>query len=389
MGVLHHAERPEFIEVYEEVRRRAQHGERPLPAAAAQPSAAASPAVGADMPTGRYEIRLSGSGGQGLILAAVILAEAAVSPAKKSCRSQSYGPEARGGASQAAVIISDDEIDYPEVEAADLTLCLSQPAFDKFAPQTRPGGLVLYDSGLVTPGVVQRRASARPAVHADGPASGRHAHGGQRGLAGRHRRRSSPPWTARRWPTASASGCRPRLVEANLKALAAGAAAGDAARPASGSLTRPPVGALIIVLGVVGLLAAAAAFGELSWDAVRRRHYLDIVVAAGRGGPGRLAAARLRRLHPAVSAAGPAVAGPSRSPRPRPFLQATPAPKLCRPPADTDRWEKQWRARLGAPGCGRWTRPPKGGGVARRILVVDDEAGHPQARSGSADRRRL
>jgi len=101
---------------------------------------------------GRFEIRLSGSGGQGLILAAVILAEAAVSLGKEVVQSQSYGPEARGGASQAAVIISDDEIDYPEVEAADLTLCLSQPAFDKFAPQTRPGGLVLYDSGLVTPG---------------------------------------------------------------------------------------------------------------------------------------------------------------------------------------------------------------------------------------------
>ena len=105
-----------------------------------------------DPADGRYEIRLSGSGGQGLILAAVILAEAAVSRGKEVVQSQSYGPEARGGASQAAVIISDDEIDYPEVEAADLTLCLSQPAFDKFAPQTRPGGLVLYDSGLVVPG---------------------------------------------------------------------------------------------------------------------------------------------------------------------------------------------------------------------------------------------
>jgi 2-oxoglutarate ferredoxin oxidoreductase subunit gamma len=101
---------------------------------------------------GRYEVRLSGSGGQGLILAAVILAEAAVVSGKEVVQTQSYGPEARGGASQAAVIISDEEIDYPEVESADLTLCLSQAAFDAFAPQARPGGVVLYDDGLVTPG---------------------------------------------------------------------------------------------------------------------------------------------------------------------------------------------------------------------------------------------
>ncbi len=123
-----------------------------LPVMTAAGSCAPSAAAVPDPAAGCYEIRLSGSGGQGLILAAVILAEAAVSRGKEVVQSQSYGPEARGGASQAAVIISDDEIDYPEVEAADLTLCLSQPAFDKFAPQTRPGGLVLYDSGLVVPG---------------------------------------------------------------------------------------------------------------------------------------------------------------------------------------------------------------------------------------------
>ena len=101
---------------------------------------------------GRCAIRLSGSGGQGVILAATLLAEAAVASGKEVVATQSYGPEARGGASQAAVILSDTEIDYPEVDAADLTLCLSQAAFDKFAPQTRRDGLVLFDSGLVKPG---------------------------------------------------------------------------------------------------------------------------------------------------------------------------------------------------------------------------------------------
>ena len=69
--------------------------------------------------------------------------------AREVVQTQSYGPEARGGASQAEVIASTEPIDYPEVDLADVSLCLSQPAFDKYAHLTRPGGLVLYDSGLV------------------------------------------------------------------------------------------------------------------------------------------------------------------------------------------------------------------------------------------------
>ena len=64
----------------------------------------------------RYEIRLSGEGGQGLVLAGKILAEAAaIYDDKNATQSQSYGPEARGGASRSEVIISDEEIDYPVV----------------------------------------------------------------------------------------------------------------------------------------------------------------------------------------------------------------------------------------------------------------------------------
>lgn len=106
------------------------------------------------LPAGRCELRLSGSGGQGLILAATILADAAVATGKEVVQIQSYGPEARGGASRAEVIISSEEIDYPELEAPHVTLCLSQESFASFAAATCKGGLVLYDSGLVTPGDV-------------------------------------------------------------------------------------------------------------------------------------------------------------------------------------------------------------------------------------------
>ncbi len=101
---------------------------------------------------GRYEIRFSGAGGQGLILAGVIMAEAAsIYQGIQAVQSQSYGPEARGGASKSEVIVSDEPIDYPEVQQPDVSLVLSQAAYQKYAGDTRPGGLLLYDSGLVEP----------------------------------------------------------------------------------------------------------------------------------------------------------------------------------------------------------------------------------------------
>ena len=99
----------------------------------------------------RTEIRLSGSGGQGIILAATLLADAAAVTGKEVVQTQSYGPEARGGASKAEVIISGEEIDFPEATAPDVTLCLSQESFDGYAALTVVGGLVLYDDRLVEP----------------------------------------------------------------------------------------------------------------------------------------------------------------------------------------------------------------------------------------------
>jgi len=95
------------------------------------------------------EIRLSGSGGQGIILAATLLGDACAQAGRHVVQTQSYGPEARGGASKAEVIVSTDEIDFPEVRLPDLTLCLSQPAFDQYAHRTADGGLVVVDTGLI------------------------------------------------------------------------------------------------------------------------------------------------------------------------------------------------------------------------------------------------
>ena len=97
----------------------------------------------------RVEFRFSGSGGQGILLAAAILAEAAAALGKRVVQTQSYGPEARGGASKSEVIIAGEAIDYPEVQHPDVSLVLSQAAYAKYAKDTKPGGLMLYDSGLV------------------------------------------------------------------------------------------------------------------------------------------------------------------------------------------------------------------------------------------------
>ena len=103
------------------------------------------------MGDGRVEIRFSGSGGQGILLAAAIVAEAAAAQGEHVVQTQSYGPEARGGASKAEVIVAHDEIDYPEVLTPDISLVLSQAAYDKYAGDTAAGGLLVYDSGLVDP----------------------------------------------------------------------------------------------------------------------------------------------------------------------------------------------------------------------------------------------
>lgn len=98
----------------------------------------------------RTEVRLAGEGGQGMILAGIILAEAAaIYDGKNAVQTQSYGPEARGGASKAEVVIASGEIDHPEVLNADVVVALSQEAFKKFASSVKPGGLLIVDEEKV------------------------------------------------------------------------------------------------------------------------------------------------------------------------------------------------------------------------------------------------
>ena len=94
----------------------------------------------------RVEFRLSGSGGQGLILAGIILAEAAILDGKNAVQTQSYGPEARGGASRAEVVISDTEIDYPKVSNADYFLSLTAESYKQYSKDITKGKIILDQS---------------------------------------------------------------------------------------------------------------------------------------------------------------------------------------------------------------------------------------------------
>lgn len=83
------------------------------------------------LPSDPYHIRLSGRGGQGILLAGILVAEAGMNEGYNVVQTQSYGPEARLGASRCEVILSKNEIAFPEVEEPDFLLCLSRDAYVK------------------------------------------------------------------------------------------------------------------------------------------------------------------------------------------------------------------------------------------------------------------
>ncbi len=106
----------------------------------------------------RCRLVFSGSGGQGVITAAIILAEAAVlHEGLNAVQSQSYGAEARGGATRSDVIIADTPIYYPKVLQPNVLVCLTQEAYNKFSSIIRPGGLLITDSRYVK---IQRKVDA-------------------------------------------------------------------------------------------------------------------------------------------------------------------------------------------------------------------------------------
>ena len=98
----------------------------------------------------RIRMVFSGSGGQGVITATIIIAEAAVLHENLvAVQSQSYGAEARGGATRSDVIISDTEINFPKVTYPNLLVCLTQEAYNTFSPIIRPGGFLITDTRYV------------------------------------------------------------------------------------------------------------------------------------------------------------------------------------------------------------------------------------------------
>lgn len=98
----------------------------------------------------RTRLVFSGSGGQGVITAGIILAEAAViHEGMNATQSQSYGAAARGGATRSDIILSEDEINFPGVTQPNFLVCLTQEAYSGFTPIVRPGGTVLTDSKFV------------------------------------------------------------------------------------------------------------------------------------------------------------------------------------------------------------------------------------------------
>ena len=98
----------------------------------------------------RYELRLSGAGGHGLLLAGKVIAEAAaIYDGRTATQAQSYGPEARGGVSRSDVVISDGDIEFPVATKIDLLLAMTQESVEKYIGDLRDGGTVLIDSSLV------------------------------------------------------------------------------------------------------------------------------------------------------------------------------------------------------------------------------------------------
>jgi len=96
----------------------------------------------------KWKIRLSGTGGQGIIKGAMLLAEAALIDGRNATQSQVYGPESRGGSTRAEVNISDERILFPKVVCPNLLLCLSPEAYKKYSPKIEEGGYLVVDGDL-------------------------------------------------------------------------------------------------------------------------------------------------------------------------------------------------------------------------------------------------
>jgi 2-oxoglutarate ferredoxin oxidoreductase subunit gamma len=100
----------------------------------------------------RLEILISGFGGQGVIKTGYILGKAAsIYDTKQATLTQSFGPEARGSACSARVVIEEDQVLYPYLNIPDILVAMSQEGYRLFAPKVKEDGLILVDKDLVTP----------------------------------------------------------------------------------------------------------------------------------------------------------------------------------------------------------------------------------------------
>ena len=114
----------------------------------------------------KSEIKIAGFGGQGVILAGGIIGKAAaIYDDNYATLTHSYGPEARGGACSAQIIISDEKISYPYVLAPDILVLMSQEACEKYSPEIKPQGLLIIEKELVTlQGEDAKKAHSIPAT---------------------------------------------------------------------------------------------------------------------------------------------------------------------------------------------------------------------------------
>ena len=100
----------------------------------------------------KHDIRISGLGGQGVIMTGMIIGKAAaIFEDRQATLIQAFGPEARGSTVSAQVMVSDGPIAYPYIRESDILLAYGQGAFDKFAPELKPGGILVYEEELVSP----------------------------------------------------------------------------------------------------------------------------------------------------------------------------------------------------------------------------------------------
>jgi 2-oxoglutarate ferredoxin oxidoreductase subunit gamma len=100
----------------------------------------------------RREIRITGYGGQGIILTGYIFGKAAaIFDDGHSTMTQSFGPEARGSACASALVLDDKVIDYPYLRRTDVLLALSREGYEKYEPELKDDGILIYDQDMVEP----------------------------------------------------------------------------------------------------------------------------------------------------------------------------------------------------------------------------------------------